>query len=512
MCELRGRCAWIAPQVVEMPPLFSCPYRIAFFLMFTVKALSAPCGTVRYWFYKEPQCSSFDYQEASGADSGLDSALSCQTGNIGNAAGEECDRVRSGFGSQGRKTVFSRLARRALISAGAALERRFPKDEILFCTFTYPGSTREGYRAIAEWSGYVVHRLKAWVAKRCPSKLDFYCWEWQKRGALHLHYVIHVPDPAAMKALEHGLKDEWIRLIDSVCLKSGVDLWKKSDGSSWSGYKSVVRVAVERVKKSVARYLAKYLSKAESKGGEGYSDEYYPSRWYGISRALRDMVEDMSRSYEMSGIRTVRDAILICQKVSEKLDMITDKLRKWRCGTTNNESYVALTKIEDEGWIRQCLETLIGSSMKSIKTRLQQKQDLVLEMMRKIKENKYWQREYSDCVSQYVTSLMSNSFDVTSISEMDLDLIADTFAFSLKQSMRVSGFADLVSLNMLRKMDTLIPGVQYCPSFKKPSQPAAIQNVDAVAVSEDCLIESTPLSKVINDRVEQMSLLDWAVM
>jgi hypothetical protein len=315
-----------------------------------------------------------------------------------------------------------------------------------------------------------------------------------------------------MRDLELGLKKEWIRLIDSVCEKSGVDLWEKSDGSSWANYKSVVRVAVERVKKSVARYLAKYLSKAESKGDSGMSDRYYPSRWYGISNQLRGMIADMTSSYEMTGIRTMRDAFLICQSITEKLDQVTEKIRKWRCGTTNNESYVALTKIEHEGWIRQCLSSLIGSSMKSIRTRLQQKQDLVLEMTQKIKGNKYWQREFNDCASQYVTSLMSRSFDVTSISEMDLDLIADTFAFSLKQSMRVSGFADLVSLNMLRKMDTLIPGVKYCPSFKKPCQTEVTQNADAVGASDDCLIESTPLSKVIADRVEQLSLIDWAVM
>lgn len=203
----------------------------------------------------------------------------------------------TGYGKLGRQTKFSSYAKRKLLQAGAVMDELAPKSEVLFITATLPGSTRAAYRALAEFSGYAIHRFKAWVAKRVSAKWDFWCWEWQRRGALHLHYAVHVPDPDKRAEIKRLLKEEWARILDSICELSGVDLWARKHGGTWKGRLDVLQVKCEEVKKSVARYLAKYFSKGQESGGKKVEQAFYPSRWYGVSRPLNQAIRE--RTWEV---------------------------------------------------------------------------------------------------------------------------------------------------------------------------------------------------------------------
>lgn len=212
-----------------------------------------------------------------------------------------CRARLSGFGELPvRKTKFTRAGSLAIQRAARAIDDMADTPgDILFFTGTLPGTGAAQYEAIARWSSWMVHRLKAWVGKRVEAKYDFYCWELQKRGALHLHYALYCPDPEKSFEIRSEIKKEWIALLDEVSSRSGVDLYlNKSRGFTHAKNKKVVQADCQQVEKSVGAYLGKYLSKAS--GGENSTGVFGPCRWYGISRAARDLEASLRRSLRLT--------------------------------------------------------------------------------------------------------------------------------------------------------------------------------------------------------------------
>lgn len=215
---------------------------------------------------------------------------------------ETAGRARlSGYGELPlRKTNFSKQGSRALQRSGRAMDDYAQKpQEILFFTGTLPGSGSAQFEAIARWSSWIVHRLKAWVGKRVEAKFDMYCWELQKRGALHIHYALHVPDEDIRFEIRSEIKNEWIRLLQQVSEFSGVDLFRNENrGFSHRQNLDLVQADCQEVEKSVGSYLGKYLSKAKT--GKNSTSVFNPCRWWGVSRPLREYEESLRRSLRLT--------------------------------------------------------------------------------------------------------------------------------------------------------------------------------------------------------------------
>jgi len=205
--------------------------------------------------------------------------------------------AKTGFGRIGLATRFGNNARRTIIRAGAVMEATssHPSDTLLL-TGTLPGSTRETFAAIAAYSGYIVHRLKAWVAKYHQDVNSLYVWEYQSRGALHLHYALLVPDYDKRRRILNGFHDQWVRLLCGVSDTSGVDLFDSGKGFSYRNSPDKVQTDAQEITRSVGRYLAKYLSKsATQRLGCPDSWVFPPSRWYGVSRPLLHKLKEMTK-------------------------------------------------------------------------------------------------------------------------------------------------------------------------------------------------------------------------
>lgn len=202
----------------------------------------------------------------------------------------------SGFGLLPLKKKFTYRGRRTLVRAGAVVDQDYSPGQICFLTGTLPGSTRRAICAFAAWSAYAVHRLKAWVAKRVPHKLDFYVWERQKRGALHLHYAVVVPDEGDRREILNSFKAEWNRILRAISRKSGVDLYRSVSGKGWSD--RATQAYAEPVRKSLSRYLSKYTSKDS---GKGFSHYPGPARWWGVSRELLKRLRERTLTVEITG-------------------------------------------------------------------------------------------------------------------------------------------------------------------------------------------------------------------
>jgi hypothetical protein len=218
------------------------------------------------------------------------------------------ERSSAGYGSLPEKpTKFGLNAKRTLIRAGGALEKTAPTEETLFLTGTLPGSTEDSFRAIAAYSGYIVNSLKAWIATYALQKLDFYCWELQKRGALHLHYAVHVPDDASRAYIIGAFHGWWVQILHRVGDMGNLDMFRKNSSKTWSGDTDKVRATAEVCRKSVARYLAKYLSKSATPS-RGSARAFTPSRWWGVSRPLKALTDSLTSVCEVieGGYHAVR--------------------------------------------------------------------------------------------------------------------------------------------------------------------------------------------------------------
>lgn len=230
------------------------------------------------------------------------------------------DRKLTGYGDLPLKpTVFGLNARRKIVRSGAAMEKSIESpSECLFLTGTLPGSTPEAFAGIAAYSAYIVNNLKAWIAKRVSSKLDFYCWEYQRRGALHLHYCIHVPNDCDRKYIVSGFRDWWINTLIRVGEKFGCDLFRKNDKFTHLDDLSKVRAVAEVCRKSPARYMAKYLSKSAQKL-KGRACFFTPSRWWGVSRPLKSLLDSLSKTVEI-----ISATYLGCLKTMQDIKHVTE--------------------------------------------------------------------------------------------------------------------------------------------------------------------------------------------
>lgn len=208
-------------------------------------------------------------------------------------------RYSTGYGALPLKpTKFGLNAKRIVLRSGGALEKSALPEECLFLTGTLPGSTEDSFRAIAAYSAYLVNGLKAWVSNHIAAKLDFYVWEYQKRGALHLHYCVHAPDITSREFILKNFKGWWIGILHKIGDKSRCDMFKKNSNYSHRSDESKVRAIAEVCRKSPARYLAKYLTKS-IQPDRGNARFFTPSRWFGVSRPLNALLKSLTKVTEI---------------------------------------------------------------------------------------------------------------------------------------------------------------------------------------------------------------------
>lgn len=203
--------------------------------------------------------------------------------------------LRPGYGGIARPTGFSVRGRRMLVRAGALIGRDRYQHPVLFLTGTLPGGTPSAFQAIANHSAFIVHELLTHLPRLAGSSAKdcrfLWVWEWQKRGALHWHCVIETPTRKGAAKILRGFKKLWIRVLETVEKKAGIDIAERAEGGSWAGNYRYWQVKAERARKRPDRYLSKYLSK-----GFNTPSANFPTRWYGVSRSLhRELSESIQR-------------------------------------------------------------------------------------------------------------------------------------------------------------------------------------------------------------------------
>lgn len=206
---------------------------------------------------------------------------------------------RPGFGGIPRKTRFGLNAKRIISRAAGVFDHdKIPKEQCLFLTGTIPGGTRRVFESIARWSSWLVKSIKTWISDiGIVSNYSIYCWEFQERGALHIHYLLLVESEKLRSLVLEGWTKKWVQLLDSVGNKEGIDMWERAKGGTWKDDKSVIQAPAQVVQKSVGAYLSDYLSKNAPSPQATCSLGYMPMgpvRWWGCSRPLLARLRELT--------------------------------------------------------------------------------------------------------------------------------------------------------------------------------------------------------------------------
>ncbi len=343
--------------------------------------------------------------------------------------------LRPGFGGLPRFQVFSTYGRRTLLRAGGALERHAPHSECLFLTVTLPGSTREAMEAIACYSGKAVKMLHDWIGNHISSKLSMYTWELQKRGALHLHYVVHCPDGERGEWIIKNLKEQWIRILDAIALASSVDIYRKHKGFSWVTNKEMVRVDAQWCEKSVAAYLSKYVSKAAKNNYTMNKRTLCPSRWYGVSRPLLKLLREMSFKVTLDSLRS-SDAFAMYEDCLSLLQSFSEKCYEYEHKVGNGKTVVSYSLTNEQESIWNTMMTQICPTQDSLSNTEQNIRRLTRNGCILMKKHPTWLKEFMFYYGKSRPANLLNSPSFKDMSRNDLIFLVDALAYSFRSHQR----------------------------------------------------------------------------
>ena len=195
-----------------------------------------------------------------------------------------------------RRFSLSRYGRRTIIRAGSCFDSS-PDTQRLLLTGTLPGTGHRAHRALAEFSSYASKTLTNWLTRRSPSCKWQYVWEFQQRGALHIHLVVELEAVPSLYVQAH-FKDEWNRILRSISRKSKVDLYAKT--KTYSHHPSKTQADVTICDREPSRYISKYISKTSTHAKS--FGRYPPRTWYQCSRSLLANLRASTITYEIQGL------------------------------------------------------------------------------------------------------------------------------------------------------------------------------------------------------------------
>ena len=191
------------------------------------------------------------------------------------------------FGHEHKLTKLTSKAKLALREAGSILDRDY-KDNIYLVTMTLPSDGRKQFELLARYSGYVIDRLQR-LFRNIPGLQYYYVWEFQKRGALHLHYAVAHSNPDTAFKAARIMRTQFYKVLRDIGSEHNIDMFasRTASGGTWANKPKQWQWSIDKITKSVTGYLSKYLSK----GSMGFTEAFYPARWWGCCTSLRQKVK-----------------------------------------------------------------------------------------------------------------------------------------------------------------------------------------------------------------------------
>ena len=209
-----------------------------------------------------------------------------------------CAKILIVFGQFCKHKIkrFGNVQAQKIHECGAAMEMLSNEPRFSHVTtLTLPANTKEAFGCIAACSGAMVNSLFQPIRYLYPNTNNwFYVWEYQSRGALHLHIAHYHPDESEGMLIGNILVETWHKVLCDTSENSGVDLFlaKQKDRCT---IRQFHQHHTQPMRKSVAGYFSKYASKASQKEENNYirkfSEMYPPSRFWGSSSQIKMIVK-----------------------------------------------------------------------------------------------------------------------------------------------------------------------------------------------------------------------------
>ena len=269
-------------------------------------------------------------------------------------------------------TRFTPRLRDMLLDCGPILDALCP-GTATFATLTLPGSTKKALEAASKASGYLVDAVNNYLRKNLQGGCYAYVWEWQTRGALHLHYCLGTLSLEQQATVSYGLRRTWINALERAGDKLGVDMFARRTGGSHKGAKLSYCVDIRALTQGAVGYVSKYTTKACKSGKAPRS--FPPGRWGGVSMPLRARIkaERFVWSFNVpsqdSGSRVLATFAELMQSFGDKVrylpasDKVAAPIVTGVCGKTEKWEFFAraitrLREVVESAW--KCAESEVS--------------------------------------------------------------------------------------------------------------------------------------------------------
>lgn len=222
-------------------------------------------------------------------------------------------KVKAGWGLLGTKQFMSAKSCRNLRERMVATELEYGKSGCFFVTLTIPSDDPRAFEGLARFSSYAVNRISVWLSDFMESEFSRVgVWEYQKRGALHYHFLLGSDCIHAMSTMYffHHFSKLWMNILESIEGEFECNMFRKNgktrDKTRLMLYGDLGQrfCNVQRVEKSVSAYLSSYLSESnhDSKSKKnGLRKSFFPiSTWTQWNRKATELFNKYSLEYSQA--------------------------------------------------------------------------------------------------------------------------------------------------------------------------------------------------------------------
>ena len=191
---------------------------------------------------------------------------------------------------------FTKTSGQRLRECGSAIDKVASDPRFTHCvTLTLPANHRDAYRALASQSGYAINRLFQPIRRDYGDMcMWFFVWEYQARGALHLHIAIYHPDETEGLWICTKMINQWHKILCDIGERTQTDMFVRKDMKTYTP-REKHQHHCQPMQRSLGAYFSKYAGKKESKQ-EWYCKMFPVSRFWGSSQTVKEIVKSMSFS------------------------------------------------------------------------------------------------------------------------------------------------------------------------------------------------------------------------
>ena len=248
---------------------------------------------------------------------------------------------------------FTKISGQRLRECGAAMDilSKGNLEECYEICLTLPANHEKAFVALSKNTYFATNRIFDYLRKQYRGEISwFYVWEYQKRGALHLHLAVHHRASLLLPTICSDIKRAWVRILQDIgementCMFTDKSMKKCVMPDKWQMHS-------DQICKGVGAYFSKYAGKEGSKQS-WYCQKYPISRFWGSSKQIKKVISENSSESVWDFQGDLESAQKFHDELLEKLILSSQvvHITKYNFRITSKHSYVA--RIGDDANLR----------------------------------------------------------------------------------------------------------------------------------------------------------------